>query len=89
MVINPGSPLIIFGTAYPCSIIFFIALILRHKAIQSNLLQATTQNAKSPWLLTGGGRLRESNCRGSFTRRSAVTPTFCGQNVLCEIFRLP
>lgn len=76
MVINPGSSLIIFRTAYPCSIIFFIAPILRQKAIQSILQLPTTQNAKNPWLLTEGGRLRESNCRGSFTRRSAVTPTF-------------
>ena len=41
--------------------------------IQSNLLYATTQNAKTEWSLTGGARFQESNHRGSLPRRGLGT----------------
>ena len=56
--------------------------------IQSNLPQATIQNAKNAeWSLTGGGRLQESNRRGSLPTRGLGTSTlwkiiYCMQSKL-------
>ena len=35
-----------------------------HRQLQSNFPQATTQNAKAWWSLTGGGRLQGSDRKG-------------------------
>ena len=45
--------------------------------LQSNLPKATTQNAKTEWSLTGGGRLQESNHGGPLPRRGPGTSTLC------------
>ena len=48
-----------------------------HSHIQSNLQQATTQNVKSCWLLTGGGRLWAKNHRRSLPIECLDTYTLC------------